>query len=225
MNPDLLSETPPTGPRAEESPGALLARLRRVRAFVSAVDEVHRRGEPLAPHIARVRELADLQERLDGRLAHANDLQKRITSAVVPGMFYYLLTLAILVTLSGFVIISYPEMRIYFIAGMGALFVAFLVFYLVRMQRFRRTTGALQDELGRVSEEAEKLLEAVGEREAALREQGLPLETDSYVEYRPALNAAEAGRVAEIGEALGLAALEAAAARLTGETLPPRRSA
>jgi hypothetical protein len=193
--------------------GRAATKLRRARALVAAVDEVRARGEPVAPHAARLRELADLQERLDGRLADANQLQKEITAAVVPGMFYYLLTLAILISLSGFLIISYPEMRIYFIIAMGVLFVGFLAFYLLRMQHFRRTTGRLQERLREVAESSADLLETIGEREAALRANGLPLETDSYVEYRSLLGLLESKDGEGLSEAVGLAALEAEAAR------------
>jgi hypothetical protein len=132
-------------------------------------------------------------------------------------MFYYLLSAAIGVTLLGFLIIAYPQMRLYFIAGIGVLFVAFLAFYLIRMQRFRSTTGALQDRLAQVAERAEAMVQAIGEREEALRAGGLALATDGYVEYKPALPELEAGRTERLAEVLDVIALEADAVRAEAE--------
>jgi hypothetical protein len=193
------------------------ARLRRARALVEAAEAARVRGEDLRAHVPVLRELIERQEELEAKLAEAAPLQKAIAEAVVPGMFYYLLTAAIGVTLMGFLIIAYPEMRVHFIAGMGVLFVGFVAFYLIRMQRFRSTTGALQDRLGQLATEAEAMVQAIGEREEVLRASGLALVTDGYLEYKPALAELEAGRTERLSEVLGIASLEREAARAEGE--------
>src|SRR5205814_2177580 len=95
--------------------------------------------------------------------------------------------------------------------------VAFLAFYLVRMQRYRSTTGRLQDSLAQVAVQSEEMLEEIGAREAELRGSGLKLETDSYVDLRPAIEALASGRANGLGETLGLATLEREAAEAEGE--------
>jgi hypothetical protein len=203
--------------RAEARLERAQARLHRARVFVEAVEAARSRGADLRDPLQRVGELIERQQALDAKLAEASELQKEITAAVVPGMFYYLLTTAIGVTLCGFLILAYPEMRIAFIAAIAILFVGLLVFYLLRMQRYRTTTGALQKRLGDVAAEAAQMVQAIGEREEELRRSALPLETDSYVEYAPALAEIANGRFERVAKALGLEALEAEAAAAEAE--------
>jgi len=137
---------------------------------------------------------------------------KEIVEYTLPPYWPFMLGAAILMALSGFLVMDWPQWRLPYIAGVGMAMLGLIAHYAWRLVRRARVIRPLQDRFEEEEGGARSLFGEIGLLEEALRAAGFDLETETFLPFAPAV-----GRLAEPG-AEGDAARAKLTRFVTGDT-------
>jgi len=115
----------------------------------------------------------------------ATATSKEIIETTLPPYWPHMLGSAMMLALSGFLIMAKPELRLPFIAFIGLLLLGLIAHYAWRLASRARRIKPMQERFDAADLRSHDLFHELSETEQALRARGFELETESYLPFRP----------------------------------------